>query len=174
MNKYEVSIEENPAEEKIDHWYSLYENVKNNSLELNTFTLPKKLFVNIANDPSWETLTLKLTSCNEGLSAGRRTPLEKETVCVVFSYISGDNYIPMIIGLDYSYNKEYKVYRQALYQLVMRAKMLGKKKVHLGFSAGIEKKKLGALTFPTYAFMQVRDSYNAQALATMSLMGKAK
>src|SRR6185369_6291119 len=26
LDKYEVSIEEDPAEEKIDHWYSLYEN----------------------------------------------------------------------------------------------------------------------------------------------------
>ncbi len=80
----------------------------------------------------------------------------------------------MIIGLDYSYNKEYKVYRQALYQLVMRAKMLGKKKVHLGFSATVEKKKLGAAIFPTYAFMQIRDSYNAEALATLSLVRQAK
>jgi hypothetical protein len=62
--KYEVTIEEHPTEENIDHWYSLYEQVKNNSLELNTFTLPKKIFVNIANDPSWEILSLKLTSCD--------------------------------------------------------------------------------------------------------------
>jgi len=172
MEKYEVSIEQGPAEEKIDHWYSLYENVKNNSLELNTFTLPKKLFVNIANDPSWETLSLKLTAYDDSLSGS--TPLEKKTVCVVFSYIAGDNYIPMIIGLDYSYNKEYKVYRQALYQLVMRAKMLGKKKIHLGFSAAVEKKKLGAAIFPTYAFMQIRDGYNAAALATISLARQAK
>jgi hypothetical protein len=163
--KYEVSIEQVPVKEKIDHWYSLYENVKNNSLELNTFTLPKKLFVNIANDPSWEVLTLKLTTPDDGL---------EKSVCVVFSHIAGDNYIPMIIGLDYSYNKEYKVYRQALYQLVMRARMLGKKKVHLGFSATVEKKKLGAVVFPTYAFMQIRDSYNAEALATLSLVRQAR
>ncbi len=171
-NNYEVCIEQDPVEEKIDFWYSLYENVKNNSLELNTFTLPKQLFANIANDPSWEILTLKLTTCADGPAAN--TPLEKKTVCVVFSYIAGDNYIPMIIGLDYSYNKEYKVYRQALYQLVMRAKMLGKKKVHLGFSATVEKKKLGAVIFPTHAFMQIRDSYNTEALAAISLMRQAK
>jgi len=165
--KYEVSIEQDPVEENIDRWYALYENVKNNSLELNTFTLPKKLFNNIANDPSWEILSLKLTS-PDGNS------LDKKTVCVVFSYIAGDNYIPMIIGMDYSYNKEYKVYRQALYQVVMRAKMLGKKKVHLGFSATVEKKKLGAIIFPTYAFMQIRDSYNAEALSAISLARQAK
>jgi 7-keto-8-aminopelargonate synthetase-like enzyme len=163
---YEISVEKDPSEKDIDHWYSLYENVKNNSLELNTFILPKKLFAHIANDPSWEVLSLKLAS------PGDRSL--KKTVCVVFSHAAGDNYIPMIIGMDYSYNKEYKVYRQALYQLVMRARMLEKKKVHLGFSATVEKKKVGAVTYPTYAFMQIRDTYNAEALATMNLAKQAR
>ena len=158
--KYEITIEKHPTEENIDHWYSLYEQVKKNSLELNTFTLPKKIFTNIANDPSWEILALKLTPSDGG-------PMK--TVCVVFSHIAGDNYIPMIIGMDYPYNKECKVYRQALYQLVMRAKTLGRKKVHLGFSAVVEKKKVGAVSFPTWAFMQIRDSYNVEALASMNL-----
>jgi 7-keto-8-aminopelargonate synthetase-like enzyme len=166
QDKYEICIEEDPTEKNIDHWYSLYENVKNHSLELNTFTLPKKLFANIANDPSWEVLTLKLFP-------GDDKDLKK-TVAVVFSYTDGDNYIPMIIGLDYLYNKEYKIYRQALYQLVMRGKMLGKKTIKLGFSATTEKKKVGAIMSPTYAFMQARDNFNAQALATMNFSMQAK
>ncbi|HEX7905440.1 MAG TPA: aminotransferase class I/II-fold pyridoxal phosphate-dependent enzyme [Chitinophagaceae bacterium] len=166
LEKYEISIETNPTEKDIDHWYSLYENVKNNSLELNTFTLPRKLFANLANDPRWEILSLKL-----GPESDKSL---KKTVGVVFSYTGGDNYIPMIIGLNYAYNKEYKIYRQALYQLVMRGKMLGKKKIHLGFSATVEKKKVGAVTYPTHAFMQIRDSYNAEALATMNLSRQTK
>jgi hypothetical protein len=166
IKNFEVTIEQNPTQKDIDYWYSLYENVKNNSLELNTFTLPKKVFTNIANDPNWEVLTLKLKP-----DADKDM---KETVCVVFSHTAGDNYIPMIIGLDYSYNKKFKIYRQALYQLVMRGKMLGKKKVHLGFSAGIEKKKVGAKVFPIYAFMQIKDSYHAEILATMSFARQAK
>jgi hypothetical protein len=160
QDKLDICIERNPTKEDIDHWYALYENVKNNSLELNTFTLPKDLFINIANDRSWEILTIKL-------SPGTQEP--QKTVCVVFSHIGGDSYIPMIIGMDYSCNKEYKVYRQALYQLVMRGKTIGKKAVHLGFSAAIEKKKLGAVSFLTYAFMQIRDSFNAEILASMNL-----
>jgi len=166
QDKYEVSIEDGPSKKDIDLWYSLYENVKNNSLELNTFTLPKKLFSHIANDTCWEVLSLKLSPDDERS--------QKTTVAVVFSYIAGNNYIPMIIGLDYSYNKQHKVYRQALYQVVMRGKMLGKKSIHLGFSATVEKKKLGAVTQPTYAFMQAKDNYNAQALATMNLAMQAK
>lgn len=166
MDRYEVCIEKNPGQADLDHWYSLYENVKNNSLELNTFTLPKKLFSQIALNPSWEVLSLKLQMDND--------PGMKKTVAVVFCFTAGDNYIPMIIGLDYTCNTEYKVYRQALYQLVMRGQALGKKSVKLGFSAAIEKKKVGAATYPVYAFMQTRDNYNAQALATMNLAMQAK
>ncbi len=166
QEKYEVSVERNCSENDLDHWYSLYENVKNNSLDLNTFALPKKLFANIVRDTSWEVLSLKLSPDDEKDL--------KKTVAVVFSYTAGENYIPMIIGLDYSYNKEYKIYRQALYQLVLRAKMLGKKTIHLGFSAAVEKKKVGAVTHPTYAFMQTRDNYNAQALASMNLATQAR
>jgi 7-keto-8-aminopelargonate synthetase-like enzyme len=166
QEKYAVSIEHSPSKKDIDHWYSLYGNVKNNSLELNTFILPKKLFTNIVNNTSWEVLSLKLSPDDDKDM--------KTTVAIVFSYIAGDNYIPMIIGLDYSYNKKYKIYRQALYQLVMRGKMLGKKTIHLGFSATIEKKKVGAVMHPAYAFMQTRDNYNAQELATMNLAMQAK
>ena len=159
LDKYEVEIVRNPTEKEIDHWYSLYENVKNNSLELNTFTLPRKLFTNIAHNNSWETLVLKL-KIGDGSS---------KTVAVVFSHVGGVNHIPMIIGIDYTYNEDYKVYRQALYQVMMRAGTLGKKKVLLGFSAPIEKRKVGAELSSTYAFMQIRDNYNAETLAMMSL-----
>jgi hypothetical protein len=159
LDKYEVEVAHLPTETEIDHWYSLYENVKNNSLELNTFTLPRKLFANIARNASWETLVLKLKTGEE----------PGKTVAVVFSHIGGENHIPMIIGIDYTYNEDYKVYRQALYQVMMRAGELGKKKVLLGFSAPIEKKKVGAALSSTYAFMQIRDNYNAETLAMMSL-----
>ncbi|MBC7828282.1 MAG: aminotransferase class I/II-fold pyridoxal phosphate-dependent enzyme [Chitinophagaceae bacterium] len=158
-DQYEVEIGDYAVEKDVDDWYALYENVKNNSLELNTFTLPRKLFENIAHSQSWETMVVKLSPGNE----------TKKTVAVVFSHIAGENYIPMIIGLDYTYNKDYKVYRQALYQVMMRAKILGKKKVLLGFSASIEKKKVGAVLSSTYAFTQIKDSYNAETLAVMSL-----
>jgi hypothetical protein len=166
QHNFEVCIEHDITEQSINHWYSLYQNVRNNSLDLNTFTLPKKLFTNITHDPSWEVLSLKL---NPGGAEGG-----KKTVAVVFSYIAGDNYIPMIIGLDYSYNKDYKVYRQALYQVVMRGRFLEKKSIHLGFSASLEKKKLGAEQQPTFAFMQTKDSFNAQALATINIAVQAR
>jgi 7-keto-8-aminopelargonate synthetase-like enzyme len=158
LDKFKVSVVRNPTDMDIRHWYSLYSNVKNNSLELNTFALPEKLFTEIAHNPLWETLVLQL-NCDNG---------HEKAIGVIFSHIGGENYIPMIIGLDYTFNGEYKVYRQALYQLVMRAGVLKKKKVLLGFSAPVEKKKVGAVLSPTFAFMQIKDSYNAETLAMMN------
>ena len=164
QEKFEIGIAKNPTAADIDQWYALYRNVKDHSLALNTFLLPKQLFENIACNPNWEVLTLKLKS----------GPGNNSTVAVVFCHCSSENYNPMIIGLDYTYNADFKVYRQALYQVVLRAKKLGKKRVNLGFSAGIEKKKLGALSSSIYAFMQTRDSYHAAILASMQVASQTK
>ena len=77
--------------------------------------------------------------------------------------------MPMIMGLNYCYSAVYKTYKQALYQLVMRARELGCQKVNLGFSANTEKKKVGAVPVATYAYMQAKDSYNFQVLANMAM-----
>ena len=77
----------------------------------------------------------------------------------------------MIIGMNYQLNKAYNVYRQALYQLVLQAKRAGAGKILLGFSAEIEKQKLGAKPAGTFAYMHTRDSYNMEALSAISLTG---
>ena len=164
-NNFDITIAQNPTDREIDLWYSLYRNVKDHSLALNTFTLPKQLFANIARNPDWEVLTLRLKAAGQD---------GDKTVAVVFCHHAGENYNPMIIGLDYTFNSAFKVYRQSLYQVVLRAKMLGKKRVNLGFSAGIEKKKVGAIPSPTYAFMQIRDSYHAEVLANMQVTSQLK
>jgi hypothetical protein len=144
------------SEKDINSWYKLYCNVKNRSLELNTFHLPKKLFAQMLNNENWEVLTMKLK--DESLDSD-------EHVCIVFSYKSTDTYIPMVIGLDYKHNKEYNIYRQALYQLAMRSSALGKKKMYLGFGASIEKRKVGATSCPVHAYMNVKDSFNHEVLS---------
>ncbi len=160
-DKFITEIKTTSTTEELAHWYSLYLNVKEHSLALNTFTLPKKVFENIAADANWETLTL---SVKDNYDFYR---IEKP-VCVVFCYKTAGAYIPLIIGLDYSYHKEYNTYRQALYQIMIRAKQLNYKNVYLGFSASTEKKKVGAVISPTYAYMQSKDSFNFEVLAAMN------
>jgi Aminotransferase class I and II len=147
--------------EEIAYWYSLYLNVKNHSLALNTFTLPEKVFENLSMDPNWEILTISVKP--EFDFHGLQNP-----VCVIFCHKTSETYTPVIIGLDYSYNESYYTYRQALYQIMRRAKQLKSGKVCLGFSASIEKRKVGAVAHTTYAYMQSKDSFNFEVLAAMS------
>lgn len=161
-NKFDISIIQGTASsDEIDYWYQLYRNVQQHSFELNTFQLPKKVFSTLLKNKNWEVLTLSLKQ--------PYNPEESDKpVCVVYSYQSGDAYIPMIIGLDYTFNKKYKIYRQALYRLVMRTRELNKKKVLLGFSANIEKHKVGALAMPTCGYMQYKDSFNVEVLEALN------
>ena len=153
-------IEATDWKEEIDNWYDLYLNVKLKNLELNTFALPRKFFNLIAVNATWEILQLSILDV---------TNKEFRPCCVVFSYETTDAYVPMIIGLDYTFNKEYGIYRQALYQLVLQAKKKEKKKVLLGFSATIEKQKFGICPSTAYAYMHSKDTYNLESLSAISL-----
>ena len=139
-----------------EKWYTLYENVKGRSLGLNTFALPLRFFTSLFENPQWEVLTLDLKAGDDGPA---------ETVGMVVCYKTPEVYIPMVIGIDYNANKKYKVYRQALYQLLLRAGALGKSKVYLGFGATVEKKKLGARPRSAHAYWLCRDTYAVQLLA---------
>jgi hypothetical protein len=161
-NKFDVKIETDYSENNIEYWYSLYLNVKNNNLDLNTFTLPPKVFREMLLADKWEVLSLSVKK--EFDFNGIEKP-----VAVVFCYKTTDIYMPVIMGLDYSYHTVFKTYKQALYQLVMRGKSLGCKQVNLGFSAVTEKKKVGAVPATTYAYMQAKDTYNFQVLANMAM-----
>lgn len=158
-SKFDVTVvTEYPGDAVIDQWYGLYQHVKTHSLELNTFDLPKKWFARIFDNPDWEVLTLSL---KPGFGEDDRP------VCMVINYKGGNIYSPMVIGLDYTHNKDYKIYRQALYQLVLRARDLGKKKVCLGFAAATEKRKVGAEPVQAYAYIHSRDTFNMEVLASL-------
>ena len=148
------------SKEKMKDWYKLYLNVKNKNLDINTFPLPLRYFESISKNESWEKLELTIND-----------PVNQTDIicCIVFSLKTKDSYIPMIIGLDYSYNSQFGVYRQALYQLILRAKKLQKEKVALGFSASVEKQKFGIKPQNIYAYMHSKDSYNLEALSTISI-----
>lgn len=156
-------IEGNVPRKVIDYWYRLYLNVKEKSLELNTFALPRKLFKVISSNEGWEVIQLHLKDAY----------IQDTPCCVVFCYKTQDAYIPMIIGMDYTFNRKFGIYRQALYQVVLRAKQLGKRRILLGFSASIEKKKLGAKAVQSFAYMHIRDSYNLEVLSSISAVGEA-
>ncbi len=161
-NKFSVKIETDYSEENLDSWYALYLNVKNNNLALNTFTLPKKFFRNILSTGNWEVLSLTVKPEFDFIGLAK-------PVAVVFCCKTTRTYLPVIMGLDYRFNQTYKTYKQALYQLVMRGAELGCSRTNLGFSASMEKRKVGAVPRAVYGFMQSKDNYNLQVLANMAM-----
>jgi 7-keto-8-aminopelargonate synthetase-like enzyme len=162
-DKYELTVCKNPTPEEIKHWYQLYLNVKNKSLELNTFTLPYKMFENIAKEPSWEVLSLQLKPEFD-------TRNERKPIAIMFNYVTEKTYNFMMVGIDYDFQQEHKSYRQAMYQVLTRAKELSKKVVYLGYSASIEKRKFGASIVESVGYLQAKDNYAMEVIESMSAL----
>lgn len=139
----------------LDHVYELYLAVKNSSLELNTFALPIKYFKAILENDDWEIIQLTIRD-------------HQRPCCYIMCHGSGKSYNPMVIGLDYEFNTEYNIYRQALYQVMLRAAAYGAGTIHFGFSADVEKQKLGAVPYPTFAYMHTDDTYNMERMSLFS------
>jgi 7-keto-8-aminopelargonate synthetase-like enzyme len=148
-NDFEFVQVKNPAKEVISNWYNMYNQVRERNLDINAFPLPLKFFEQVSTAPEWDVtvLTLKETG---------------ETVSVVFSYKSGDTYIPTVIGLDYKYLLTHKIYKQTLFRLLERGVTLGCKKLQMGFGASMEKRKLNCKPVETFSFVHMVDSYNAE------------
>ncbi|NOQ74342.1 MAG: aminotransferase class I/II-fold pyridoxal phosphate-dependent enzyme [Crocinitomix sp.] len=154
---FNISIVNTPTELEIFNYYQLYLNVKQNSLDLNTFELPFKFFKQMVTSENWEFIVLSLKNSDKN-----------EPVGVVFAYKTENLYNGLIVGIDYDKNYEYNVYRQAMYQVIKRGKELKNGIVPLGFSAIIEKKKFGAKIKGSCAYVQAKDNYNMEALNTIS------
>ncbi len=161
VNLIECEVVKNPTDQQIKHWFKLYNQIKGSSFKLNTFDLPINLFENIANSPNWEVLSVKLKT-------GEAKDELKE-VAVVFNYKSGDVYNAIFIGVDKSEQFEINVYRQALYQVILRANYLKCTSINLGFTASLEKRRMGADAYKTVAYMQANDHFNAAVIESMQI-----
>lgn len=152
--KYEdlfvTEIVTEPTDADIDAWYTLYENVKQRNLAINDFELPKKLFHKIRTSELWDIIEIKLKETGK-------------TIAVGFAY-KNRNYSPVILGLDYDYLSQYKIYKQLLFQAVMRAIEIKSHRIYLGLTASLEKRKLGAKILKNVAYMQVKDNYNLSVI----------
>ena len=149
------------SDAELKHIHQLYLNVKEHSVAINTYDLPYSLFEEVRNNSQWEIVTLELKS--EYTESG--TP---EVVSFFFAYIGKEAYTPMIAGVDYRYQKEHQCYRQLLYQTTLRAYNIGAISLRLGYSASIEKQKIGAKIVNSVAYLQVKDHYNLEVIGNMS------
>lgn len=162
-DKFTVKINEG-THDAVEQWKTLYKAVKQKNLKLNTFELPGNIFEACISNPNWEIIELYFTE--EGT--------EKVLAAVVFVYLNGRNYCPVYLGINYDLNKEYSVYRQVLYQLILRAKQLNSKKICLGMEASEEKRKFSATQKRHFVFIQSNENYSLAKLSDYSNQLKLK
>ena len=81
-HEFNVRSDKKPTEEHLTHFYKLYQNVKEKkNFDLNMFSYPIDLFIEMSKDPRWEfiTLSIKPTSLDSA---------NNEPVAVMFNYIN--------------------------------------------------------------------------------------
>jgi len=148
---FETEVGSNLTDEELNECYELYLNVQKRALALNTYTLPKSLFKERYS--SRDIIRLRLKE-------------NHKIVAFMYSTVHEDNYYASIVGLNYDYLLSHRIYKQILWRTVERAHELNCNKLDLGFTAALEKKKVGAKQYPAYAFVQVKDHFNLDVLNT--------
>ena len=115
---FNTEIKSNLDDNEMQLYYELYVNTKNNSLALNTFKLPFKLFKNIAKDENWEIVSITLKPAFDDREI-------KKPIAMALCHKGRLNYTFVIAGLDYEFNTEFSSYRQLLWRIVERAGSTG-------------------------------------------------
>lgn len=149
-----------PSPAELDHFYHLYKQVKDRGMLINTFDLPKDLFARMLDYPEWELLALYLKRDHGGEPDGL-------PVGVLASFVGPEQFVPMVIGLDYRYVRTHGLYRQFLRRAVRSAAAHGVQRVHFGMGAGLEKERFGAVARPQALYFQSADHFHMEVVGQM-------
>ncbi|MCK0131582.1 bifunctional aminotransferase class I/II-fold pyridoxal phosphate-dependent enzyme/GNAT family N-acetyltransferase [Flavobacteriaceae bacterium F08102] len=157
---FKVQWQSKCSPETLDQMYTLYLNVKQQNLGLNTFAYPKKLFKSMNEDEHWEFLLLYLNEYS-----GRPSSSSIGMMCCYKNL--AHTFVPVMVGMDYQVSKTFNVYRQLLYQTIKRAWETNFQQIDFGLTAAFEKKKVGATIDVNHAYVQAKDNYFMEYLMTM-------
>jgi 7-keto-8-aminopelargonate synthetase-like enzyme/predicted N-acyltransferase len=163
-DQYEVEVLRHgarvPDDDELELLHRLYLNVRERSLEINSFELPETLLRDMLDHPCWELVVLRLR-------AGAGGPADGRPVAFGAHYVGRGHYAPLLVGLDYDYVASHGAYRQALRQALLRARTHGASRVLLGMGAPLEKRRFGARPHARTAWVQSADHYGADVLAEL-------
>jgi 7-keto-8-aminopelargonate synthetase-like enzyme/predicted N-acyltransferase len=151
-----VEFKDSLDNDEIDTFYKFYKDVVDINFDISTFHYPKKLLELINSHLNWKFIIIRLKENNE-------------IVAISANYINSHHIMTGVFcGLNYKYLDQYKIYKQLLYQTVLLGHTLKSPKLYMGFSASIEKKKLGATIVPKVAYLQTTDNYKIELLETLA------
>jgi 7-keto-8-aminopelargonate synthetase-like enzyme len=157
-DQFEVIVRNQLGQDELEKAYTLYLNVQKHNKALNNVTFPFSLMQQMNEGDDWEFLLFYLKQPGSPL------------VGIGCTHKGPETYQGVVLGMDYQYHA-FKTYKQILYQVIMRAKKLNKKAVHLGLTANLEKRKLGSTLLPRVGFLQADTNYHLELLE--SLQGNA-
>ena len=143
------------SEKELQRIFEHYLNVKQNNIGLNTFEYPYQLFQKMNDHSNWEFLCM-YSSENENQMVG--------AMCCYTN--SNNTFVPVVVGMDYKF-KELNIYRQLLFQTIKRAGEKNLQSIDFGLTAAFEKRKLGATVYDTFAYVQAKDNFALELLATI-------
>lgn len=149
LDKVEFKFQSVLNEEELNKFYELYKNVAGRNFSLNIFEYPFKLFKEINGAENWEFIVSKVNG---------------QIVSIGCCYKGVGTYSPVILGLNYEANLAYKIYKKVLFKVIERAIQLKCKKIFLGLSADLEKRKLGAESHSSCAYIFIKDNFNYELL----------
>jgi hypothetical protein len=89
-------------------------------------------------------------------------------VAVGACFVGPEQYVPMVIGLDYRHVHERGLYRQCLLQTLRRARHHGVSRILLGMGAPLEKLRFGARPQAHCLFLRTEDAYPLDLLAALT------
>jgi 7-keto-8-aminopelargonate synthetase-like enzyme len=158
INQLKVEVITKINKEELAQYYKMYLDVKERNLFINTFDIPLEFFENMFNSDNTNWEMLKINTMRKD---------KEEVAAVVFCYKSNCTYTPLIIGMNYDFIEELKIYKVSLYMMIKRAKAMGCTKMNLGFGASLEKRKLGAQVNKATMFVQIKDSFNNAVIEEM-------
>lgn len=149
-----------PSEAELAECYALYREVKARAFALNTFDLPADFFAHILASPAWEVLAL------------RREP-GGPLVGLAACFKGPEQYVPLLVGMDYDLVTSHALYRQLNMRMVRRAHALGAKRIHMGFGAEIEKSRFGARPQRQVMYLQSADLFHFEQIDQLTMAGRS-
>ena len=160
-DRFEVRVINNASPEEIDHYYKLYKEVSAKHHEIAVFEVCRKFFEMVIKHPGWELLELKLKPEYDNRP-------ERKAVGIVISYRTENNYCGLVAGIDYAIESKYHVYPQTMWQTILRAHYNQSKVLFLGYTASQNKRKFGARVLKNLAYVQMKDSFNAELISMIA------
>lgn len=155
QDQFDIRFKKNLTDEEAALHYQLFLNVKKANFAVNFFDYPAKVTSVLSKYDEWEFVELRIKG-------------SENLVGCIWGFAGKDVYCPLIIGLNYDYNKTHRLYKQVMYYMVKRGNDLGKSITFLGLSSDYEKQKYGAKLETINAYVKVDNTYNLDLIATLS------